>query len=82
MRKPGLNYFLAALAHFSKAALIPREGIVLGAIDPAKNMLEDGIIAEKETQRKSRADAERTRYLPKRSSAETTPQKQKNVKTY
>lgn len=56
---PGLNY-----ATWS-AALIPREGIVLGAIDPAKNMLEDGIIAEKKTQQKSRADAKRTRYLPK-----------------
>lgn len=62
MRKAG-----SQLPHRT-AALIPREGIVLGAINPAKNMLEDGIIAEKKTQQKSRAD---TRVIFGASGADT-----------
>ena len=44
---PGLNY-----ATWS-AALIPREGIVLGAINPAKYAWIDGHYSPKETQQRA-----------------------------
>ncbi len=44
---PGLNY-----ATWS-AALIPREGIVLGAINPAKYAWKMDTIAQKETQQRA-----------------------------